>query len=408
MKLPMTAIALGLAAMGMTTPAAAVTTAVAQDEEQKAPELSKKGQEALAALQAAIQEERWADVPALVATAESDTETNDGKIILQKLRLNAAINMEDYEAAIDPIDKLAAMGAMEPQFNQVYVEVGKRRLFDENYDGAADVLQKALNTDPNNAEALIALAEVRTEQGQVDEGIKLLTDAIAQAEAAGGAEESWYKRAVKLAYDNENPAVFGLTRNWVTNYPSASNWRDTLRIYMGFNDADPAKVLDIMRLQFAAGALESEGDYLLYAEELLRAGFPGEAMAVINAGKQANAFDMNKRIVTEIISMAENQAKGDRESLDADFQGALSGSEPKKTITLADAYYGYGEYQKAAELYRAALGKSGVQANLANLRLGMTLARSGDYAAAKEVLSQVSGAQADAAAYWLAWVETQM
>lgn len=407
MKLPMTAIALGLAAMGLAAPASA-DMAFAQDKEQAAPKLSKKGQAALAEVQTAIGEQRWDDLPALIATAEQVVETDDGKVILQKLILNAAINKGDYEAAIAPIDALAAMGAMEPQFNQVYLEVGKQRLFDKNFDGAAELLNKALKNDPSNSDALIALAETRTEQGQIEEGIKLLTDAIKAAEASGGADENWYKRAVKLAYDYENPAVFDITRGWVKSYPNPTNWRDTLRIYMGFHDDDPGAMLDIMRLQNAAGALESEGDYLLYAEELLRAGYPGEAMAVIEAGKAKNAFDMNKRIVSEIVTMATNQVKGDRASLDGDFQAALSGSEPKKAITLADAYYGYGEYQKAAELYRAALGKSGVQANLANLRLGMTLARSGDYAAAKEVLSQVGGAQADAAAYWLTWVETQM
>ena len=406
MKFPMTAIALGLAAMGMAAPAAA-DMAFAQDKEQEAPKLSKKGQAALAEIQTAIGEERWDDLPALVATAEKDVETQDGKVLLQKLLLNAAINKGDYEEAIAPIDALAAMGAMEPQFNQVYVEVGKQRLFDGNHDGAAALLEKAIANEPGNSDALIALAEVRTEQDRVEEGIKLLTDAIQAAEATGTADENWYKRAVRLAYDYENPAVFGITRGWVKAYPSAQNWRDTLRIYMGFNEGN-GDMLDIMRLQFAANALESEGDYLLYAEELLRAGYPGEAMAVINAGRAANAFDMNKRIVSEIIGMAESQSKGDRASLDGDFDGALSGSEPRKAISLGDAYYGYGEYQKAAELYRAALGKSGVRANIANLRLGMTLARNGEYAAAKEVLSQVSGAEADAAAYWMTWVDTQM
>ena len=406
MKFPMTAIALGLAAMGMTAPASAMTVETTVQEGEQL-DISKKARGPIVALQEAVVNANYAEVPALSAEALSNAETTDDNKLIQRLLLKSAIDQQDYEAAIAPIDALGALGDSMDTYVPVYVEVGKQRMFDDNLDGASELLEKALQYQPNNSEALIALAETRTQQDRIEEGIKLLTDAIAAAEASGGAEENWYKRAVKLAYDYENPAVYGITRDWVRAYPSATNWRDTLRIYMGLSDADPSAFIDLMRLQNAAGALESEGDYLIYAEELLRAGFPGEAMAVINAGKQAGAFDMNKRIVTEIIGMAERNVKGDRESLDGEKSAALSGADPKKAITLADAYYGYGEYQTAAELYRAALGKSGVAANVANLRLGMALARAGDYAAAREVLSQVSGQQAEAAAYWLAWIDTQ-
>ena len=226
MKLPMTAIALGLAAMGMTAPAYAVTATVMQDE--KAPNLSKKGQKALTDLQTAIGEERWGDVPALIQAARSVAETDDDKKYSELLTLDAALKQGNYEDAIAPVDALAAMGAMEDNYIQIYLEVGKQRLFDGNIDGAATLLDKALQHDPGNSDALIALAEARIEQGRVDDSIRLLSEAIKAAEAAGTADENWYKRAVKMAYDNESPAVFGITRDWVKAYPSATNWRDTL------------------------------------------------------------------------------------------------------------------------------------------------------------------------------------
>ena len=50
---------------------------------------------------------------------------------------------------------------------------------------------------------------------------------------------------------------------------------------------------------------------------------------------------------------------------------------PTAFLHVGDRYYGAGNYQKAAELYRAAVEK-GADANLANLRLGEALARAGD------------------------------
>ena len=76
-------------------------------------------------------------------------------------------------------------------------------------------------------------------------------------------------------------------------------------------------------------------------------------------------------------------------------------------MVIADAYYGYGDYAQAAELYRGALGKAGVDKDLANLRLGMTLARSGDKAGATAALNAAGGAQAEVAKLWLTYLATK-
>ena len=51
--------------------------------------------------------------------------------------------------------------------------------------------------------------------------------------------------------------------------------------------------------------------------------------------------------------------------------------------------------------------RKGGDAGLANLRLGMALARSGDKAGATAALNAVTGANADIARYWLMWLATK-
>ena len=74
---------------------------------------------------------------------------------------------------------------------------------------------------------------------------------------------------------------------------------------------------------------------------------------------------------------------------------------------VAVPLHSYGDYAQAAELYRAALGKAGVDKDLANLRLGMTLARSGDKAGATAALNAAGGAQAEVAKLWLTYLATK-
>ena len=76
-------------------------------------------------------------------------------------------------------------------------------------------------------------------------------------------------------------------------------------------------------------------------------------------------------------------------------------------MVIADAYYGYGDYAQAADLYRAALGKAGADKDLVYLRLGMALARSGDKAGATAALNAAGGAQAEVAKLWLTYLSTK-
>ena len=70
----------------------------------------------------------------------------------------------------------------------------------------------------------------------------------------------------------------------------------------------------------------------------------------------------------------------------------------------ADAFYGYGQYAEAAELYRAALQKGGEDANLVNIRLGAALALAGQRAEAEAAFRAVTGPRAELAQYWLIWL----
>jgi Flp pilus assembly protein TadD len=59
---------------------------------------------------------------------------------------------------------------------------------------------------------------------------------------------------------------------------------------------------------------------------------------------------------------------------------------------------------KAAALYRAAIEKGSIDANVANTRLGIALARAGQRAEAEAAFRAVGGARADLANLWLVWL----
>ena len=86
---------------------------------------------------------------------------------------------------------------------------------------------------------------------------------------------------------------------------------------------------------------------------------------------------------------------------------ARAASVARLAVRTGDAYYGYGDYAKAVELYHVALTKSGADANLTNLHLGMALARAGDKAGATAALKTVAGPRSELAKFWLVYVATR-
>jgi tetratricopeptide (TPR) repeat protein len=154
----------------------------------------------------------------------------------------------------------------------------------------------------------------------------------------------------------------------------------------------------MFRLARAANALKGEADYHSYMTTLVGLGALAEAKAVHAEAAAAPNVDMTK---TQFKDIAAKTSKAPtRAAIEAQAKAA---STPAAMIAAGDALYGVGAYAEAAAQYRAALAKGG-DANLANLHLGMALARSGDKAGAATALKAVGGNQQVIAQYWLMYV----
>ena len=422
MKLNSTTLAMALASgsiafaspaaaqYGMPAPKAPTTVPPKATEEaptdQKGPSVSSAARKEIIALQAAVNAKDAAAIPAALAAAQAKAKTNDDRYVIAKLQLKAAVDANDSAAMSQGVEAVLASGYAEPsEVLALYTSLGKLHYNAKAYDKASAALEKTLQLDPNNVDATVMLAEARNAQGRSAEGVALIQKAIATRVAAGQKpEEAWYKRAVKLSYDAKLPTTPALARDWVAAYPSPKNWRDAIRIYQTSSGLDDASLIDSMRLARATGALQGENDYFRYGNTLVTKGFPGEAKTVLDEGFAAKAIDKSRATFSQLYTLVSARSQGDRASLVASATAAKSAADAKKAMVTAEAYYGYGDYAQAAELYRVALTKSGVDKDLANLRLGMSLLMEGDKSGATAAFNAAGGAQADVAKLWLTYL----
>ena len=240
--------------------------------------------------------------------------------------------------------------------------------------------------------------------------MQLIVRAIELKRSAGQRiDESWFKYALRLAFGGrQNPVLREtaqrLSRELVSAYPTNENWRDAVLIFRDINNLDPAAELDVLRFMRFAGYLAGERDWFDLADGLYRAGNYGEAKAVLDDGIARRMIDPQKAAFAELIRLNGARLSGDRAALAGEEARAMAAADGTSALRIGDAYYGYGDHGKAIALYRAALSKGGVDANLVRTRLAMALLATGDRAGAETTFRAITGLRAGLADFWLAWL----
>jgi len=365
---------------------------------------SSKARKAIADLQTAVNANDVANIPARLAAAQAVASTKEDRYWIGRLQLQAAAKANDVAGSSAAIESIASSGLMPAaELSKLYGALGGSYYTAKQYDQAVAAYQRQLALDPTASEPNIMIAEVRAAQGKPADAATALQRIIQSNVAAGRKpDEAMYRRAVALAYEAKLPNTVELSRQWLTAYPSPSSWQNSIAIYRNLRTNTSPDILDILRLGMITGALQQGLDYQLYAEKAFDQGNFGEAKAAIDAGIAAGQLKASDKYVVSVM-----QGVKGRVPSAADLAAAEKGAAiPSAFLRVGDRYYAAGDYAKAADLYRQASAK-GADKDLANLRLGEALARSGDKAGATAALNSVSGNYADAAKFWLLYVQRQ-
>jgi tetratricopeptide (TPR) repeat protein len=406
------ALVLGGASVVATAPAAAKKKPdAAAQPAQRSFNLSKEERAAMLPVQNAITAKDWATAQASLPAAVAVAQTPDGRYAIGRFQLEIGLGTNNVAMQAQGLDNLVASGQVPAA--DLPVIVRNQAVLANNAGDKAKAeaaFARVVELSPNDPEALINLAQVKNDLRKPKEAVALLSRAIEMKRSAGQpVDESWYKYALKMAFDGRSdPALrqasLTLSRQLVAAYPTKENWRDALLIFRDTSSLDPAAEIDVLRFMRASGALAGERDWFDLADGLYRAGNFGEAKAVLDDGVAKHMIDPKKAAFAELIRLNGARMNGDRASLNGEETKAMAGASGALALKIGDAFEGYGEHAKAIALYRAALTKGGVDANLVNTRIAMALLASGDRAGAEAAFKSLTGTRGDLGAFWLAWL----
>ena len=403
------ALLVALLAGGMASTAVAKekpAAAAADATSANAKNLSKPGQ---AAAVAAQKQDAAGDSAGAIATVKAAYAAGNlnptDEFFLSQIELGAANKIKDNAALEEAIRKSANSPFLPATEKVKYMRnMAALSLQRKDYAGATATYEQLVQMTPDDAESTFNLALLYRDQKQNQKAVDTLQKAIGAARAKGTkAPETWYQARLQIAYDNKMAAaVTPASVDLVTDYPTSTNWSNVLQIYRDAVPDDDQLNLDVFRLMRALDALGPERVWDEYARISLEKGLPGEARKVIDDGVAAKKLTGTRPLEKEIGTTASGKIAADKASLPGLERDAAKAANGKVALGTGDAYYGYGNYAKAAELYRLAVSKGGVDAATANLRLGAALAQSGDKAGAATALQTVQGGpRQQLAQYWL-------
>jgi tetratricopeptide (TPR) repeat protein len=412
MKLVST-MALGLALALGTNAVIGVAPAMAAKEKKAKPasfNLTKSVREAVAAAQTALTAKDTATAAAKLAEAKAAIANDDDKYVVGSISYDLGRQTNNQALQGEGIEAMLASGKVDPaQQPNFYLAHGQLSYQAKQFAKSEAALEQAVKLGVADPNAYALLIEAKNQNGKPVEAVEALEAVVAKQKASGAVVPSeWYGRGISIALSAKpkDPAtqaklaaVAGrLTQSWIEAYPTKTNWRDTLIIYRDMNKIDADQELDLMRLMRTAGALNGERDYMDYVQAIYLK-YPGEAKAVFEEGSAAGMINLNAGTAKELYTLVKGKIAADKASL------GKTAATGRTALANGDAFLGYGDWASAIELYRSALAKGGVDANVVNTRLGMALARSGQKDAAKQVFSQVTGPRAGLAKYWMIFLD---
>lgn len=368
------------------------------------------------AIQGALAKKDFATAKPLVDALAATVTTDEDKFYVGHWLIQVGQGTSDMAELGKGVDMTLSTSKTSPEeLKSLTAAQGKFAYQAKDYAKAAVSFQRAIDAGSTDPDLTPLLVESLRLSNQGSAALKALTDSIARQQAANQpVDPAWYGRGYVIAYsakpsDSNFAAMrqqgIELSKKWVAAQPTGAVWHDSLLLYRDSAPQDSDLKLDIFRLDLAANALHGGNEYLEYIEAIYQR-YPGEAKTVINTGVSKGALTLaSNRNASEINAIVTGKIAADKASLAGSDKSARAAATGKAALSTADAYYGYGDFAKAIDLYNVALQKGGVDANVINTRLGEAQYGAGDKAAAKASFAKLTGTRKDLGDFWITLID---
>ncbi|MDT0574959.1 hypothetical protein RM533_02030 [Croceicoccus sp. F390] len=335
----------------------------------------------------------------------------DDRYFAGQMALSTGQMMSDPALQKRGIDAMLASQKVAPESVAQFQYYSGALAYDaRDYAGAQAGLQKAIDAGYNQNDVQQLLSETYFANGQYAQGLQQLEKAIEARKAAGGeVPAAWTFRGLGIAANNGlNDQAYDWAMKVLESPASAEQRTQAYRVVASLSQFTDEEELDLLRLMQRDNALSDRQQYMAYVYQADARRRPAEVQTVINSGVSSGMLDRNDASIADALQQANTRRDPVLKELATDAVAARSQSSGSEALGIADIYLGYDKSQEAAELYRLAIEKGGVDRDRALTGLGIALADQGMVTEAKDTFAQIkTGNRSNLARAWMAYLDSK-
>ena len=289
----------------------------------------------------------------------------------------AHIKAQDFPSAVKAFEVSLNSGMMQgpekiqrlKMLTQVYYQ-------SKNYPKTIELANLYLKEAPTDTEVPVLVSQsyyLTNDYKKAAEGLRAI---VKSGDAAGKpAKEETLNLLMSSEYQLKNdPGVSAALEMLVARYPKPQYMKDLVAMNEKVLRGGSTKTnLDIYLIKFNAGLITTAQDYTGMTELALQDGLPGLAKRVLEKGMADGVLGQaaTKDRETRMLNMATTQAATDLKNLAAGEAEAAKAKTGEPLIKQGEAYWSYGQFDKAISTTEAGIAKGVADMDDAKLRLGI-------------------------------------
>jgi tetratricopeptide (TPR) repeat protein len=291
----------------------------------------------------------------------------------------SCLRINDLGCAAKSYDALASDGFS----NQSQIQADVRTLVNinyqlKNYDKAIEYGQRAIKEGFADEGTRILVGQSYYQKGAYRDAAKFEETHIDQLVKAGQVPKADLLEITLSACSklDDKGCVTRTTERLVTYYPKPEYWQGLL-ISLEREASGDTNKMQVYRLMLDVDVLKNGDDYTEMGSIAMDQGAPAEAQHALERGMQKGVFGADPRLQARAqrnLDSAKKQAADALAGLPAAEKAADAAPNGQGLASVGQAYFGYQQYDKAAQELSKAITKGGLK-NEADTRLLLGIAQ---------------------------------
>ncbi len=305
---------------------------------------------------------------------------------------------KDFANAVKAMDAQVATGEMSPEeAKKMQKQVATSYYQLKNYPKTIEVATAYTKVDPSDTDMLVLIAQSQYLQKNykgTTEGVQAI---IKAAKASGKPmQEGWLRLQMSAEHEQGNDAgTAAALEQIIAIAPKEEDWKALIQYAekgMRNQGNSTKNALDMYFVKMQVGTLATANEYSDFAQLALQDGLPGAAKKIVDKGFATGVMGAGatKDREVRLQTMATNQAAADEKTLAAGEAEARKAKSGDPLVKAGEAYWSYGQYDKAAELIQEAITKGVTNADDAKFRLGVVYISAGKKSQAAEAFKGIA------------------